>query len=78
MKAAGVAEETAGETTAVTDTDFYRLGLNGKPGSAELRKRLAEALNLPPRMSRGDLQKAASFLLSREELETLVSRLTTE
>ena len=78
LKAAGAAEETAGETTAVTDTDFYRLGLNGKPGSAELRKRLAEALNLPPRISRSDLQKAASFLLSREELETLVSRLTTE
>ena len=78
LKAAGAAEETDGDAAALTDTDFYRLGLNGKPGSAELRRKLAQALNRPPLISRGDLQRAAGFLLSREELETLVSRLTTE
>ena len=75
LKNAGATEEKGtGET--ITDADFYRLGLNGKPGSAQLRRRLAEELKLPPLISRSDLQKAAGFLLGREELEELVSRLT--
>ena len=75
LKNAGATEEKGTEET-ITDADFYRLGLNGKPGSAQLRRRLAEELKLPLLISRSDLQKAAGFLLSREELEELVSRLT--
>ena len=76
LKNAGASEENSADE--ITDADFYRLGLNGKPGAAELRRRLARELNLPPLISRTDLQKAAGFLLSREELETLVTRLTRE
>ena len=78
LKTAGATEEKNDGTEAITDADFYRLGLNGKPESAQLRRKLAQALKLPPLISRSDLQKAAGFLLSREELTELVSRLTTD
>ena len=78
LKNAGASEDTWSGEERITDTDFYRLGLNGKPGSAELRLRLARELHLPPLISRSDLQKTVSFLLSREELEDMVTRLTRE
>lgn len=78
LKNAGASEDTWSGEERITDTDFYRLGLNGKSGSAELRRRLARELHLPPLISRSDLQKTVSFLLSREELEDMVTRLTRE
>ena len=60
----------------VTAADFYALGLNGRAGSAELRRKLAESLDLPAGISQSDLRKAVSFLLTREELSQAVSRLT--
>ena len=78
LKNAGASEDSCAEEEGITDADFYRLGLNGRPGSAQLRRRLARELNLPPLISRTDLQKTAGFLLSREELEALVTRLTRE
>ena len=78
LKNAGASEDSCAEEEKITDADFYRLGLNGRPGSAQLRRRLARELNLPPLISRTDLQKTAGFLLSREELEALVTRLTRE
>lgn len=78
LKNAGASEDSCAEEEKITDADFYRLGLNGRPGSAQLRRRLAQELNLPPMISRTDLQKTAGFLLSREELEALVTRLTRE
>jgi ribonuclease M5 len=77
LKNAGATEDQS-DGEAITDADFYRLGLNGKPGSAQLRRQLAQQLNLPPLISRQDLQKAAGLLLSREELTELVSQLTRE
>ncbi len=78
LKNAGASEDNCAEEEKITDADFYRLGLNGRPGSAQLRRRLARELHLPPLISRTDLQKTAGFLLSREELEALVTRLTRE
>ena len=60
----------------VTAADFYALGLNGRAGSAELRRKLAESLDLPDGISQSDLRKAVSFLLTREELSQAVSWLT--
>ena len=77
LKNAGATEDQS-DGEAITDADFYRLGLNGKPVSAQLRRQLAQQLNLPLLISRQDLQKAAGLLLSREELTELVSQLTRE
>ncbi len=78
LKNACASEDSCAEEERITDADFYRLGLNGRPGSAQLRRRLAQELHLPPLISRTDLQKTVGFLLSREELEALVTRLTRE
>ena len=64
-----------GEAPAVTAGEFYRLGLTGKPGSADLRRKLAQSLDLPAAISQSDLRRAVSFLLTREELEQLLSEL---
>jgi ribonuclease M5 len=78
LRNAGATEEAPGSKQTVTTADFYALGLSGKPGSAELRTRLAESLNLPAGISQADLRKCVSILLTEEELQTLVSRLTSE
>ncbi len=75
LRSAGATEEKKPKEI-ITTAEFFRLGLTGQTGSADLRRRLAESIGLPGSISQGDLRKAVSFLLSREELETLVSRLT--
>ena len=55
---------------------FFSLGLTGKHGSAQLRKKLAESLDLPADISQTDLKKAVSTLLTETELRELLSRLT--
>ena len=59
-----------------TSTLFYSLGLTGKAGSADLRKKLAVSLDLPAGISQADLKKAVSALLTETELRELLSRLT--
>ena len=59
-----------------TSALFFSLGLTGKSGSAELRRRLAESLDLPADISQTDLKKAVSVLLTETELRELLSRLT--
>ena len=39
----------------ITYTDLYEWGLSGKPGSAERKARLLNALGLPPRLSKKEL-----------------------
>ena len=55
---------------------FFSLGLTGKNGSVQLRKKLAESLDLPADISQTDLKKAVSALLTETELRELLSRLT--
>ncbi len=55
---------------------FFSLGLTGKNGSVQLRKKLAESLDLPADISQTDLKKAVSTLLTETELRELLSRLT--
>ena len=59
-----------------TSALFFSLGLTGKSGSAELRRKLAESLDLPAGISQTDLKKAVSALLTEAELRELLSRLT--
>lgn len=59
-----------------TSALFFSLGLTGKSGSADLRKILAESLDLPAGISQTDLKKAVSTLLTETELRELLSRLT--
>ena len=59
-----------------TSALFFALGLTGKSGSAELRRKLAESLDLPAGISQTDLKKAVSVLLTETELRELLSRLT--
>ena len=59
-----------------TSALFFSLGLTGKSGSAELRKKLAGSLDLPAGISQNDLKKAVSVLLTETELRELLSRLT--
>ena len=59
-----------------TSALFFALGLTGKSGSAELRRKLAESLDLPAGISQTDLKKAVSALLTETELRELLSRLT--
>ena len=74
LRRAGASEEASeGQMTAA---DFYALGLTGRPGSAQLRAKLAECLDLPAGISQSDLRKAVSFLLTEEELNELLSSLT--
>ena len=76
LRNAGATEEAPNEKQTLSAADFYALGLSGKPGSAELRIKLAESLNLPKGISQTDLRKCVSVLLTGEELHALVSRLT--
>ena len=76
LRNAGATEEAPAQKQTVTTADFYMLGLTGRQGSAELRSKLAESLNLPKNISQADLRKCVSFLLTEEELRALVSRLT--
>lgn len=55
----------------ITKTDFYELGLTGKPDSRERRLALQKKLSLPEHMSTNALLTALNCLMSREELHSL-------
>ncbi|MBP5743550.1 MAG: DUF4093 domain-containing protein, partial [Oscillospiraceae bacterium] len=76
LRNAGATEEAPERKQTVTAADFYALGLTGREGSAELRAKLAESLDLPRGISQSDLRKCVSILLTAEELQALVLRLT--
>ncbi len=57
----------------ITSLDFYRDGLSGAPESAQMRKKLAEYLSLPPKLSPKALLKAVNTLLTYEEYTEFVN-----
>ena len=61
-----------------TYTDLYEWGLSGKPGSAERKARLLNALGLPPRLSKKELVEAFNRLYTFEQLDELQLKLLQE
>ena len=61
-----------------TYTDLYEWGLSGKPGSAERKARLLNALGLPPRLSKKELVEAFNRLYTFEQLDELQLKILQE
>lgn len=77
LRTAGATMDDAGQTAArcapITPADLYALGLSGGKDSAEKRRRLQKALDLPERMSTKQLLTVLNILVSREELRALLA-----
>ena len=75
LRAAGATmdEESAAPAQTLTAADLYALGLSGGPDSAERRRRVQRALELPERMSAKQLRTALGILVTREELAALLA-----
>lgn len=58
----------------ITKADLYRLGFSGGPDSAQRRRDLQKALDLPERLSANGLLQALNALYSREEFFRLAER----
>ena len=59
------------EGRQITYTDLYEWGLSGRPGSAERKAKLLNALGLPPRLSKKELVEALNRLYTFEQLDEL-------
>ena len=70
LRRAGANIEGEGESRApggITKADLYAAGLSGRPESAEKRRALLKALDLPERMSPNAMLRALELLYTREE-----------
>ena len=67
-----------GKERQITYTDLYEWGLSGKPGSAERKARLLNALGLPPRLSKKELVEAFNRLYTFEQLDELQLKILQE
>ena len=63
----------APRTEPITAAELYALGLTGAANSAEKRRRLQRALELPERMSTKQLLTVLNILYSREELRSVLA-----
>ena len=70
--AGNIMKDTAKKET-VTKNDFYFDGLSGADGSAEKRKLLAKALDLPEDMTANALLEAVNLLIDKDEYKRLLS-----
>ena len=66
------------EGRQITYTDLYEWGLSGKPGSAERKAKLLNALSLPPRLSKKELVEALNRLYTFEQLDEIQASALTE
>lgn len=77
LRTAGATMDDAGQTAVrcapITPADLYALGLSGGQDSAEKRRRLQKALDLPERMSTKQLLTVLNILVSRQELRALLA-----
>ena len=77
LRTAGATMDDAGQTAArcapITPADLYALGLSGGKDSAEKRRQLQKALELPERMSTKQLLTVLNILVSREVLRALLA-----
>ena len=70
LRRAGATIEGEGERRApggITKADLYAAGLSGRPDSAEKRRALLKALELPERLSPNAMLRALELLYTREE-----------
>ncbi len=65
-------EDAAPRGGGITKTDFYELGLTGRPDSSKRRAELLKKLGFPARMTANALLDAVNALMDREELEGLI------
>ena len=77
LKAAGATLDSVSVQPrgSITPAELYALGLTGGPDSAEKRRRLQKALELPERMSTKQLLTALNVLLTPEELRKMAEAL---
>ena len=82
LRRCGATFETEGEETPagepITKADLFALGLSGGSGSAERRKALAKALDLPEHLNPNALLDVLNLLTTREELAETVYTLAGE
>ena len=57
---------------------YHAWGLSGKPGSAERKAKLLNALGLPPRLSKKELVEALNRLYTFEQLDEIQASALTE
>jgi ribonuclease M5 len=75
VERSGAMDETPREKGGITKADLYDLGLSGGQGSAEKRKALLKALQLPENLSSNALLDVLNCMIDREELAKLVNEL---
>ena len=63
------------EGRQITYTDLYEWGLSGKPGSAQRKTELLNALGLPPRLSKKELVEALNRLYTFEQLDEMQAKI---
>lgn len=59
----------------ITKADMYTLGLSGTQGSALLRQKLANELNIPAKLSANMLLDVLNRLLTYDELVTIIQKI---
>lgn len=64
--------EKAAKPRRITKADFYTLGLSGKEGSAEKRKKVLRQIDLPEHMSADAMLDVLNALMDREEFFELM------